>query len=102
MAMVQAGADPVYGARPLNRLLNRELLNPLARALIDGTVQDHDEVHLSAPALHTVTASLMGPAWWGHSIGPRRAGRRPPALAAVARARPHARQAARHYRRRHR
>ena len=41
---MQAGVDPVYGARPLNRLLNRELLNPLARCLIDGSVRDGDEV----------------------------------------------------------
>jgi len=40
----QAGADPVYGARPLNRLLTKELLNPLARLLIDGSVRDGDEV----------------------------------------------------------
>ena len=43
-SITKAGADPVYGARPLNRLLNRELLNPLARSLIEGTVLDGDEV----------------------------------------------------------
>ena len=46
----QAGADPVYGARPLNRLLNRELLNPLAKAIIEGAVHDHDDVHVALGA----------------------------------------------------
>lgn len=38
------GYDPVYGARPLNRLIQHDLLNPLAKLLIDGTVCNGDSV----------------------------------------------------------
>lgn len=33
------GYEPAYGARPLNRLIQKKLLNPLARLLIDGGVR---------------------------------------------------------------
>ncbi|KAJ1999901.1 chaperone ATPase hsp78 [Coemansia thaxteri] len=38
------GYDPVYGARPLNRVIHKRLLNPLARCLIDGTIRNSDTV----------------------------------------------------------
>ncbi|KAJ2957998.1 hypothetical protein NQZ79_g6355 [Umbelopsis isabellina] len=33
------GYEPAYGARPLNRLIQKKLLNPLARLLIDGGIR---------------------------------------------------------------
>jgi ATP-dependent Clp protease ATP-binding subunit ClpB len=41
------GYDPVYGARPLRRVIQRELQNPLASMLLAGTVKDGDTVHAS-------------------------------------------------------
>jgi ATP-dependent Clp protease ATP-binding subunit ClpB len=38
------GFDPVYGARPLKRILQREVVDRIARALIDGTAGDGDTV----------------------------------------------------------
>jgi len=38
--VAQAGYDPVYGARPLKRYLQRELETRVARAIIGGTVGD--------------------------------------------------------------
>jgi ATP-dependent Clp protease ATP-binding subunit ClpB len=38
------GYDPVYGARPLKRLLQRELETALGRQLLDGSVRDHSRV----------------------------------------------------------
>ena len=38
------GYDPEYGARPLKRLINRELLDELAKQIIAGTVQAGDTV----------------------------------------------------------
>ncbi|MDI9638795.1 AAA family ATPase [Geitlerinema splendidum] len=35
-----AGYDPVYGARPLKRAIQRELMNPLAMKMLDGSVRD--------------------------------------------------------------
>ena len=36
--MVEHGYDPAYGARPVKRLMQRELVNLLAKALLDGSV----------------------------------------------------------------
>ncbi|MEW6001319.1 MAG: ATP-dependent chaperone ClpB [Nitrospirota bacterium] len=38
------GYDPVYGARPLKRVLQREILNPLALKILDGTFKEGDVV----------------------------------------------------------
>ncbi|MBE0426761.1 MAG: ATP-dependent chaperone ClpB [Nitrospirae bacterium] len=40
------GFDPVYGARPLKRALQREILNPLALKILDGTFQEGDTVRV--------------------------------------------------------
>jgi ATP-dependent Clp protease ATP-binding subunit ClpB len=36
--IARAGYDPVYGARPLKRFLQRELETRVARAIIGGSV----------------------------------------------------------------
>ena len=36
--MVEHGYDPAYGARPVKRLMQRELVNLLAKAILDGSV----------------------------------------------------------------
>jgi ATP-dependent Clp protease ATP-binding subunit ClpB len=32
------GYDPVYGARPLNRLIQHKILNPMAKLLLEGAL----------------------------------------------------------------
>ena len=49
--LADAGYDPVYGARPLKRVIQRELQNPLATELLEGRIQDGDVVRVSASAL---------------------------------------------------
>ncbi|SDC17527.1 ATP-dependent Clp protease ATP-binding subunit ClpB [Geodermatophilus telluris] len=44
------GFDPVYGARPLRRLVQSAIGDPLARALLAGEIRDGDEVVVDAPA----------------------------------------------------
>ena len=44
----EAGYDPVYGARPLKRVIQRTLQNPLAGQLLEGTIHDGEVVHVSA------------------------------------------------------
>jgi ATP-dependent Clp protease ATP-binding subunit ClpB len=44
----EAGYDPVYGARPLKRVIQRTLQNPLAGMLLEGTIHDGEVVHVSA------------------------------------------------------
>ncbi|GMV88505.1 MAG: chaperone protein ClpB [Chthonomonas sp.] len=38
------GFDPVYGARPLKRAIQRDLLNPLAQQLLAGAIRDGQRV----------------------------------------------------------
>ena len=42
------GYDPVYGARPLKRVIQRSLQNPLAGLLLEGAIRDGEAVHVSA------------------------------------------------------
>jgi ATP-dependent Clp protease ATP-binding subunit ClpB len=46
--LATAGYDPVYGARPLKRVIQRELQNPLAQAILEGRIPDGSMVHVSA------------------------------------------------------
>ena len=46
--LAEQGYDPVYGARPLKRVLQRNLQNALAQLLLEGAVRDGDTVHVSA------------------------------------------------------
>jgi ATP-dependent Clp protease ATP-binding subunit ClpB len=43
-----AGYDPVYGARPLKRVIQRQLQNPLAQMILAGEISDGDAVPVSA------------------------------------------------------
>ncbi|KAG0174038.1 hypothetical protein DFQ28_008900 [Apophysomyces sp. BC1034] len=51
--LANQGYEPVYGARPLNRVIQQRLLNPLARLLIDGGVRNGEIalVDVSGPGL---------------------------------------------------
>jgi len=42
--LAQAGYDPAYGARPLRRLVQKEIGDRLARAVLAGTVRDGEKV----------------------------------------------------------
>jgi len=46
--LANAGYDPVYGARPLKRIIQRALQNPLAELILDGSIKDGDVVTVSA------------------------------------------------------
>jgi ATP-dependent Clp protease ATP-binding subunit ClpB len=48
--LAEAGYDPVYGARPLKRAIQRELQNPLASAILEGRVKDGDAVRVGVGA----------------------------------------------------
>ena len=47
-ALTEAGFDPVYGARPLRRVIQNMLQNPLASALLAGQINDGETVRISA------------------------------------------------------
>ena len=42
--LAESGYDPIYGARPLRRLMQREIDDRLATALLAGTIRDGDTV----------------------------------------------------------
>ena len=46
--LANAGYDPVYGARPLKRVIQRELQNPLAQSILEGRIPDGSLVHVTA------------------------------------------------------
>ncbi len=44
------GYDPVYGARPLKRVIQKELQDPLARLLLEGKLRDGDTIKIDVDA----------------------------------------------------
>ena len=46
--MVTGGYDPAYGARPIKRLMQRELVNQLAKAILAGTVHKDSVIEVDA------------------------------------------------------
>jgi ATP-dependent Clp protease ATP-binding subunit ClpB len=44
------GYDPVYGARPLKRVIQKELQDPLARLLLEGRIHDGSEIKVDIEA----------------------------------------------------
>ena len=52
--LAEAGYDPIYGARPLKRVIQRELQNRLAEQILRGDTKDGDTVAISATPLGLV------------------------------------------------
>ena len=46
--LAEQGYDPVYGARPLKRVIQRELQNPLATMILEGRLADDETVRVGA------------------------------------------------------
>ncbi|MDR1352466.1 MAG: ATP-dependent chaperone ClpB [Treponema sp.] len=46
--LAERGYDPLFGARPLKRTIQAELENPLAKAIIAGTIKDGDTITADA------------------------------------------------------
>jgi ATP-dependent Clp protease ATP-binding subunit ClpB len=46
--LADAGYDPVYGARPLKRVIQRNLQDPLAELILKGEVLDGETVTVTA------------------------------------------------------
>ncbi len=52
------GLDPVFGARPLKRLIQREVVDAIARAIIDGRVREGDGIALGVDADGSFTVDV--------------------------------------------
>jgi ATP-dependent Clp protease ATP-binding subunit ClpB len=48
--IAELGYDPIYGARPLKRVIQTELLNPLAKAMISGQYKSGDSIKVDFKA----------------------------------------------------
>jgi ATP-dependent Clp protease ATP-binding subunit ClpB len=46
--LAREGYDPVYGARPLKRCIQRDLLDPLALDILDGRFREGDAIKVDA------------------------------------------------------
>ncbi len=46
--LAKAGYDPVYGARPLKRVIQKQLQNPLAGLILEGVINDGETINVSA------------------------------------------------------
>src|SRR6201986_4114213 len=46
--LANAGYDPVYGARPLKRVIQRRLQDPLAQMLLEGKIADGAKIKVGA------------------------------------------------------
>ena len=46
-ALAKLGYDPSYGARPLKRVIQKRVQDPLARAILEGVIKDSDAVAVS-------------------------------------------------------
>ncbi|MBI1188251.1 MAG: ATP-dependent chaperone ClpB [Alphaproteobacteria bacterium] len=46
-ALAARGYDPTYGARPLKRVIQKEIQDPLARLLLEGRIKDGDSVRVT-------------------------------------------------------
>ena len=44
--LANKGYDPAFGARPLKRLIQREIQDPLAMKLLSGDIKDGDSVEI--------------------------------------------------------
>ena len=46
--LAERGYDPVFGARPLKRLIQHELVDRMALMLLDGHIKEGQTVHIDA------------------------------------------------------
>jgi ATP-dependent Clp protease ATP-binding subunit ClpB len=55
------GYDPIYGARPLKRVIQKRLVDPLALAILEGRFRPGDHVEVTAAAGEIVLAPAAAP-----------------------------------------
>src|SRR5690606_41805720 len=54
--LAEKGYDPVYGARPLKRVIQKEIADPLAMAMLEGRYEDGSTVKVDAEGSTLVLA----------------------------------------------
>jgi ATP-dependent Clp protease ATP-binding subunit ClpB len=59
--LIEAGYDPVYGARPLKRTIQQKILDPLAVSVLSGEFHEGDVVHVDKQGDSLVFKSPVEP-----------------------------------------
>jgi ATP-dependent Clp protease ATP-binding subunit ClpB len=57
--LARRGFDPDYGARPLKRVIQKELLSPLANRIISGELKEGTKVKVTANDLNLELQQLQ-------------------------------------------
>jgi len=60
--LAQEGYDPVYGARPLKRVIQRELQNRLAQMILDGSLGEGDIIKVTGDRMGLKLEEIRGAA----------------------------------------
>ncbi|MBB3809298.1 ATP-dependent chaperone ClpB [Pseudochelatococcus contaminans] len=56
--LAERGYDPAYGARPLKRVIQKNVQDPLAELILSGKIKDGETVHISAGPLGLVIGDV--------------------------------------------
>jgi len=59
--LAQEGYDPIYGARPLKRIIQRDILNPLALQLLQGDFKEGDTIEADVSPNRTLVLKRARP-----------------------------------------
>ena len=65
--LAERGYDPVYGARPLKRVLQKDLADPIATAILEGRFGDGDTIKVGESKVYSV--DVMASNGVMHSVG---------------------------------
>ncbi len=58
--LANEGYDPVFGARPLKRVIQNAIQNPIAEMLLSGDIDDNDTVHVTAGSDGLIVGDRVG------------------------------------------
>ena len=60
LELTREGYDPVYGARPMKRVVQRRLENPLASSILEGNLGSGETVEVALEAEQIVLRKVVG------------------------------------------
>ena len=58
--LANEGYDPVFGARPLKRVIQNAIQNPIAEMLLSGDIDNNDTVHITAGSDGLIVGDRVG------------------------------------------
>ena len=64
--LANEGYDPVFGARPLKRVIQNAIQNPIAEMLLSGDIDDNDTVHVTVGSDGLIVGDRVGTSGGSH------------------------------------